>query len=155
MKRITIFTICLLVAFISVKAQSLNPLNYSGKMYITSIEVLTTPRYVSYEEHAILTTEMNIPILQETSIYYDFEKNTKTQEGIDYKIKVTSIKKYTDKNGGWVVVIYIDNPNTGDKEELVWSEFGTPYIQQITKVDRGVNICRCYLSTVNPNRFPF
>lgn len=155
MKRITILILCLFVAFISVAAQSLNPLNYSGKMYITSIDVLTTPRYVSYEDHAILTTEMSIPVLQETSISFNFEKNIKTQEGKDYKINVTSVKKYTDKNGGWVVVIYIDNPNTGDKEELVWSEFGAPYVQQITKVESGVNICRCYLSTDNPNRFPF
>ena len=36
--------------------------------------------------------------------------------------------------------------NEGDKSELVWPEFGKPYIQQITKTDDGVQIARLILS---------
>ena len=39
----------------SAKNPKLNPLNYSGKMYVSAMEVLTTPRYISYEDHAILS----------------------------------------------------------------------------------------------------
>lgn len=55
-------------------AQSTNPLNYSGKMYVTTIDVLSSPRYVSFEDHAILSTEMTLPVTEVTKILFDFEK---------------------------------------------------------------------------------
>ena len=60
------FTIlCAAIAMImtaSAQNPKLNPLNYSGKMYVSAMEVLTTPRYVSYEDHAILSSEMSVPV---------------------------------------------------------------------------------------------
>ena len=74
MKRIiTIlsFALCGVIAF----AQSANPLNYSGRMFVSSYEVLSTPRYVSYEDHAIISTDMGIPMVEVTKVIFDFEKN--------------------------------------------------------------------------------
>lgn len=51
--RILVFIIALLASF-AAAAQSTNPLNYSGRMYVEAIEIIATPRYVSYEDHAIL-----------------------------------------------------------------------------------------------------
>ena len=52
MKQITIILMVAL-ATITAAAQSTNPLNYSGRMYIEAIEICVTPRYISYEDHAI------------------------------------------------------------------------------------------------------
>lgn len=166
MKKIIITILSLIIISVSTIAQSLNPLNYSGKMYPTSFEILSTPRYISYEDHAILSTEMTIPVFasMEARFVFDFEKCTisysakesvdKNPDNKEYKIKVTSVKKYSDKNKGWVVVIYIDNLASGNKEELVWSEFGIPYIQEITIVDDSVKIARMYLSD-KPSQLSF
>lgn len=54
--RILVFTIALLASF-AAAAQSTNPLNYSGRMYVEAIEIIATPRYVSYEDHAILSQQ--------------------------------------------------------------------------------------------------
>ena len=62
------------------------------------------------------------------------------------KIKVNGCKKY-DIDRGWVVVVYVDLVNEGDKAELVWPEFGKPFFQQITKTDEGVKIARMVLSS--------
>ena len=40
----------------------------------------------------------------------------------------------------------MDLVNEGNKAELVWPEFGKPYIQQITPNDEGVKIARIVLS---------
>ena len=61
-------------------------------------------------------------------------------------IKVNATKKY-DTDHGWVVVIYTDLVDEGDKAELVWPEFGKPCFQQITKSDNGVNIARMVLTS--------
>jgi hypothetical protein len=60
-------------------------------------------------------------------------------------VKVNSTKKY-NTDTGWVVVIYMDMPDEGDKAELVWPEFEKPYFQQITKGPGEVGICRMILS---------
>ena len=62
------------------------------------------------------------------------------------KIKVNGCKKY-DTDRGWVVVVYVDLVNEGDKAELVWPEFGKPFFQQITKTDESVKIARMVLSS--------
>ncbi len=145
MKR-TILIAMLALAGILGYAQSTNPLNYSGRMYVEAIEIIQTPRYVSYEDHAILSQQMRIPSVQITKCEMDFEKGTVTVDNKEMRIKVNATKKY-DTDRGWVVVIYTDLVDEGDKAELVWPEFGKPYFQQITKVDNGVNIARMVLTS--------
>lgn len=144
MKR-TILFVMLAIAGIQGYAQSTNPLNYSGRMYVEAIEIIQTPRYVSYEEHAILSQQMRIPSVQITKCEMDFEKGTVTVDNKEMRIKVNATKKY-DTDLGWVVVIYTDMVDEGDKAELVWPEFGKPYFQQITQTDDGVKIARMVLS---------
>lgn len=145
MKR-TILIAMLALAGILGYAQSTNPLNYSGRMYVEAIEIIQTPRYVSYEDHAILSQQMRIPSVQITKCEMDFEKGTVTVDNKEMRIKVNATKKY-DTDRGWVVVIYTELVDEGDKAELVWPEFGKPYFQQITKVDNGVNIARMVLTS--------
>ena len=145
MKR-TILIAMLALAGILGYAQSTNPLNYSGRMYVEAIEIIQTPRYVSYEDHAILSQQMRIPSVQITKCEMDFEKGTVTVDNKEMRIKVNATKKY-DTDHGWVVVIYTELVDEGDKAELVWPEFGKPYFQQITKVDNGVNIARMVLTS--------
>lgn len=145
MKR-TILIVMLALAGILGYAQSTNPLNYSGRMYVEAIEIIATPRYVSYEDHAILSQQMRIPSVEITKIDMDFEKGIVIAKEIEMKIKVNGCKKY-DTDRGWVVVVYVDLVNEGDKAELVWPEFGKPYFQQITKADNGVNIARMVLTS--------
>ena len=145
MKR-TILIVMLALAGILGYAQSTNPLNYSGRMYVEAIEIIATPRYVSYEDHAILSQQMRIPSVEITKIDMDFEKGIVNAKEIEMKIKVNGCKKY-DTDRGWVVVVYVDLVNEGDKAELVWPEFGKPFFQQITTIDDGVKIARMILSS--------
>ena len=144
MKR-TILIVMLALAGILGYAQSTNPLNYSGRMYVEAIEIIATPRYVSYEDHAILSQQMRIPSVEITKIDMDFEKGIVIAKEIEMKIKVNGCKKY-DTDRGWVVVVYVDLVNEGDKAELVWPEYGKPFFQQITKAEDGVKIARMVLS---------
>ena len=141
----TILIVMLALAGILGYAQSTNPLNYSGRMYVEAIEVYTTPRYVSYEDHAIVSMQMRIPSVEITKMDMDFEKGIVTVKEIEMKIKVNGCKKY-EADYGWKVVVYVDLVSEGDKAELVWPEFGKPYFQQITKTDDGVKIARMILS---------
>ena len=145
MKKSIITIILALVSCIAATAQSTNPLNYSGRMYVEAIEIYATPRYISYEDHAIVSQQMRIPSVEITKIDMDFEKGTVTVKDSEMKIKVNATKKY-NTDLGWVVVIYADMVNEGDKAELVWPEFGKPYFQQITQTDDGVKIARMVLS---------
>lgn len=144
MKKSLLIIIALLASF-AVAAQSTNPLNYSGRMYVEAIEIYATPRYISYEDHAIVSQQMRIPSVEITKIDMGFEKGTVTVKDSEMKIKVNATKKY-NTDLGWVVVIYADMVNEGDKAELVWPEFGKPYFQQITQTDDGVKIARMVLS---------
>ena len=144
MKHI-ILTAVLAIACTLGHAQSTNPLNYGGKMYVESIDVISTPRYVSYEDHAILSKDMSIPSMEIQKCIIDFENNTVTVGETVMKIKVNATKKYSEHEH-WVVVIYMDLVNEGDKAELVWPEFGKPYFQQISKADSGIKIARMILS---------
>lgn len=146
MKKSIITIILALVSCIAATAQSTNPLNYSGRMYVEAIEIIQTPRYVSYEDHAILSQQMRIPSVQITKCEMDFEKGTVTVDNKEMRIKVNATNKY-DTDRGWVVVLYTDMVDEGDKAELVWPEFGKPYFQQITKADEGVNIVRLVLTS--------
>ncbi len=135
MKHITLIFVLALATIIA-SAQSTNPLNYSGRMYVEAIEIIATPRYVSYEDHAILSQQMRIPSVEITKIDMDFEKGIVIAKEIEMKIKVNGCKKY-DTDRGWVVVVYVDLVDEGDKAELVWPEFGKPFFQQITKTADG------------------
>ena len=145
MKRTFLIVMLALVGILGY-AQSTNPLNYSGRMYVEAIEIYATPRYISYEDHAIVSQQMRIPSVQITTCEMDFEKGTVTVDNKEMCIKVNATKKY-DTDRGWVVVIYTDLVDEGDKAELVWPEFGKPYFQQITKADNGVNIARMVLTS--------
>ena len=145
MKKIITTIILVLASFVVAAAQSTNPLNYSGRMYVEAIEIYATPRYISYEDHAIVSQQMRIPSVEITKIDMDFEKGTITVKDTEMKIKVNNCKRY-EADHGWTVVVYVDLVNEGDKGELVWPEFGKPYFQQITKTDDGVKIARMILS---------
>ena len=145
MKRIILIMVPLLYVVTSF-AQSTNPLNYSGKMFISSIEVLSTPRYISYEEHAIMNRDMTIPVTEVTKVVFDFERNIINLNDKDHDVKVTALKKY-ETDDGWLVVLYIDFIGEADKYELVWRESGVPFLQEITKTEEGVKILRMNLST--------
>ncbi len=144
MKHI-IITAALVFASILGYAQSTNPLNYSGRMYVEAIEIYTTPRYVSYEDHAIVSQQMRIPSVRISKCEMDFKNGTVIVDQTTMKVKVNATKKY-NTNYGWVVVIYMDLVNEGNKAELVWPEYGKPYMQQITPNDDGVKIARMVLS---------
>lgn len=146
MKKILISLLAVLIGTAAF-SQSTNPLNYSGKMYVSSIEVVTTPRYVSFEDHAILSSEMTIPVIEITKVLFDFENNIINLNNEDHKIKITGTKKYTMTDGSWNVVIFISFLDETDKYELVWREYGSPYLQEITKTDEGVKICKMNLSS--------
>lgn len=145
MKKIIITITLVLASFVFAAAQSTNPLNYSGRMYVEAIEIYATPRYISYEDHAIVSRQMRIPSVEITKMDMDFEKGTVTVKDTVMKIKVNGCKKY-EADHGWKVVLYMDLVNEGDKAELVWPEFGKPYFQQITKTEDGVKIARMVLS---------
>ena len=55
MKKIILTITLMLASFVFAAAQSTNPLNYSGRMYVEAIEIYATPRYISYEDHAIVS----------------------------------------------------------------------------------------------------
>ena len=145
MKKNLLIAIALLASFVAA-AQSTNPLNYSGRMYVEAIEIIQTPRYISYEDHAILSQQMRIPSTQIMKFELDFEKGVVKVDNKEMRVKVNDTKKYNTDHG-WVVVIYTDLVDEGDKGELVWPEFGKPYFQQITKADSGVNIARMVLTS--------
>ena len=144
MKKYLLIIITLL-ATSAAAAQSTNPLNYSGRMYVEAIEMIATPRYVSYEDHAILSQQMRIPSTKIMKCDMDYEKGVISIDDNTWDVKVTATKKYEDDNS-WTVVIYMDMLENGDKLELVWNQFGKPYLQQITKTSEGVNIARMVLS---------
>ena len=146
--RFSVISLLLILLTYSADAQSTNPLNYSGKMYIEAIEIYSTPRYVSYEDHAILSREMRIPCTKIAKCELDFSKGviTTTTDKVQVdKVKVTGTKKYST-DFGWVVVVYMNMVNEGDKAELVWSQYGKPYLQQITQKSGRVDIVRMVLS---------
>ena len=115
-------------------------------MYVEAIEIIQTPRYISYEDHAILSQQMRIPSTQIMKCELDFEKGVVIVDNKEMRVKVNGTKKY-NTDFGWVVVIYTDLGDEGDKGELVWPECGKPYFQQITKADSGVIIARMVLTS--------
>lgn len=145
MKKVITTLAVVLTAAVVATAQSTNPLHYSGRMYVEAIEIHATPRYVSFEDHAIVSQQTRIPSVQISKCDMDFEKGMITIDEKTMEVKVNTVKKY-DTERGWVVVLYMDMIHEGDKAELVWLESGKPFFQQITKSDEGVMIARMILS---------
>lgn len=140
--------ICAAIAMLmtaSAQNPQLDSLNYSGKMYISAVEMLTTPRYVSYEDHAILSSEMTVPVVQVTVAQFDFEKKIVVIDGKEAKIGRTYVKEYSSDYCS-TFVIYMEPACGGDRMELVWPENGNPYLLQITPGDSDVAICKMKLS---------
>lgn len=140
--------ICAAIAMLmtaSAQNPHLNPLNYSGKMYISAVEMLTTPRYKSYEDHAILSSEITVPVVEVTIAQFDFEKNIVDIDGNEVKIGKAYVKEYPSDYDS-TFVIYIEPSGMGDSMELVWPENGDPYLLQITPNEQGVAICKMKLS---------
>lgn len=138
----------LLPILLSAQNPQLNPLNYSGKMYISSMEVITTPRYVSYGDHALLNTELTVPMVKVSSIEFDFKNNTITFL-IDpqRQIKVENVVAKLHTEGlVEVVVISMENSENASTMELVWSPFDAPYLLEIAQGDDEVNIVKYQLS---------
>ena len=107
MKKSIITIILAQASVIIAAAQSTNPLNYSGRMYVEAIEIIATPRYVSYEDHAILSQQMCIPSVEITKCDMDFEKGTVTVKGREMKMKVNACKKYDTDMVGWSSSMWI------------------------------------------------
>ena len=147
MKR-TVITRLLAALSAAAFAQSTNPLNYSGKMFVSSYEVLSTPRYVSYEDHGILTSDMTIPVTEVTTLVSDFENGTLRSGGKEYQIRVTDTKRYTLTDDSWAVVLFIETLDGAAIFEYVWREYGNPYLDTITReTDGSTKIVRMNLSS--------
>ena len=146
MKKV-ILGIFLCVTSVALWAQNpkLNPLNYSGLMYIASIDALTTPRYVSYEDHAILSTEISVPAVEVMKVNLDFKNNIITLSDKQTRIKNVRVKEYIDDYSR-IYVIYMDCIENTDKFELVWPDGKSPYLLQITPSEDKVDICKMKLS---------
>lgn len=146
MKRI-ISILSLVTVGVMTLAQSTNPLNYSGRMFVSSYEVLSTPCYVSYEDHGILSSDLTIPVTEVTTLLSDFENGSIKSGGTEYKIKVTNTKKYTLTDGTWVVVLYLQTLDGSTRFEYIWREYGHAYLDTINKQDDGTfKIIRMNLS---------
>lgn len=144
-KRLLTLAMCLLP--LSLFAQSTNPLNYSGKLFVSSYDIISTQRYVSFDDHAILNKEMNVPVIEIKKMVFDFENNVITSEdGTEHKIKVLQTKRYDMTDETWNVVISIDFLEDDKLYEFVWRQYGNPYFLVISKTDEGISGCRINLS---------
>lgn len=141
--------LCLLSLYMALSSWSqtpkLNPLNYSGRMYISSVDAISTPRYVSYEDHAILSTELSVPVVEVSKIEFDFKNNVILIQDKSTAITNVRIKEHTDEYSR-IIVIYMDLVDSTDKMELVWPDDESPYLLQITPDDDKVAICKMKLS---------
>lgn len=138
MKRFFINLMMMVFVPISLLAQDpkVNPLNYSGKMYVSSMEIISTPRYVSYGDHAILSTELSVPTVEETPVVMDFVNNMITLPTSKIQVKNVEAKTYYE---GLVetVVISMRNVENNNLVELVWPELGSPYFMECGQDEDG------------------
>ena len=114
-------------------------------MYISSVDAISTPRYVSYEDHAILSTELSVPVVEVSKIEFDFKNNVILIQDKSTAITNVRIKEHTDEYSR-IIVIYMDLVDSTDKMELVWPDDDSPYLLQITPDDDKVAICKMKLS---------
>lgn len=138
MKRFFINLMMMVFVPISLLAQDpkVNPLNYSGKMYLSSMEMISTPRYVSYGDHAILSTELSVPTVEETPVVMDFVNNMITFPTAKIQVKNVEAKTYYEGLVETVVISMRDVENN-NLVELVWPELGSPYLLMIGQGEDG------------------
>ena len=139
MKRFFIHLMMMVLVPTSLLAQDpkVNPLNYSGKMYVSSMEIISTPRYVSYGDHAILSTELSVPPVEETPVMMDFVNNMITLHPTT-KIQVKNVEAKTYYEGlVETVVISMRNVENNSLVELVWPELGSPYLMMSGQGEDG------------------
>ena len=136
MKRFFINLLMMVVAQTSLLAQNpkVNPLNYSGKMYLSSIEIISTPRYVSYGDHAILSTNYSVPIIEAFPVIMDFENNIITLKDAEIEVENVEVKTYYE---GLVETVVISMRANELLIELVWPELGSPYLMMIAQGEDG------------------
>ena len=138
MKRFFINLMMMVLVPTSLLAQDpkVNPLNYSGKMYVSSTEIISTPRYVSYGDHAILSTELSVPTVEESPVVMDFVNNMITIPTGKIQVKNVEAKTYYE---GLVetVVISMRNVENNSLVELVWPELGSPYLMMSGQGEDG------------------
>ena len=95
MKKVILgILLCAISVALWAQNPKLNPLNYSGRMYISSIDALTAPRYISYEDHAILSTEISVPAVEVMKVDFDFKNNIITLSDKHNRIKNVRVKEY-------------------------------------------------------------
>lgn len=154
MKRTILLFVMGILLPISLFSQNpkLNPLNYSGKMYVSSVEVISTPRYISYGDHALLSTEFSVPTIEATPIEFDFNNNIITlppnkeqEQGDKTQVKNVAAKIYSEGYSE-TVVISMQEVNAPTKLELVWSEITNPYLLVIQPEEGKVTIMKFNLS---------
>lgn len=149
MKRFFINLMMMVFVPISLLAQDpkLNPLNYSGKMYVSSMEIISTPRYVSYGDHAILSTELSVPAVEETPVVMDFVNNMITFPPTS-TIQVKNVEAKTYYEGlVETVVISMRDVENNNLVELVWPELGSPYLMMSGQgEDGGVSVVKFNLA---------
>lgn len=154
MKRTILLFVVGILLPISLFSQNpkLNPLNYSGKMYVSSVALISTPRYVSYGDHALLSTDFSLPSVDAMPIEFDFKNNvitlppTKGQEQGE-KLQIKNVVAKTYKEGySETIVISMQEVNDPTKLELVWSETTNPYLLVIMQEEDNVSIMKYTLS---------
>ncbi|MBQ5679142.1 MAG: hypothetical protein IIV44_04365 [Rikenellaceae bacterium] len=154
MKRTILLFVMGILLPISLFSQNpkLNPLNYSGKMYVSSVALISTPRYVSYGDHALLSTDFSLPSVDAMPIEFDFKNNvitlppTKGQEQGE-KLQIKNVVAKTYKEGySETIVISMQEVNDPTKLELVWSETTNPYLLVIMQEEDNVSIMKYTLS---------
>ena len=138
MKRFFINLMMMVLVPTSLLAQDpkVNPLNYSGKMYVSSMEIISTPRYVSYGDHAILSTELSVPTVEESPVVMDFVNNMITIPTGKIQVKNVEAKTYYEGLEE-TVVISMRNVENNSLVELVWPELGSPYLMMSGQGEDG------------------
>jgi len=158
MKRLLCISAMLLIVTM-VPAQSLlttNPKNYSGKMYVKGMDILSTPRYISFSDHAIISKSMPVPVVKLITVTFNFEKNIFIMDTDTVHFTFDGIQKYKDSLEDHVVLSFHSNKKEADKDryELVWPEFNSPYLLEITKGEDGFELCKMILSHDKPELSP-
>lgn len=136
---------CCMVISLWSQNPKLNPLNYSGRMYVSLLETITTPRYESYEDHAILTTELSVPPIEVIKVEFDFKNNSITLDDKQLSIESLTIKE-VEEDYSTTIVISMDIVDRSYKSELVWPEYGSPYLLEIHQNEDNVSIVKMNLS---------
>lgn len=147
-KLMKVFLLALVFVALNVNAQppSMNPLNYSGKMYLTAVEGFETPRYVSFDDHALLSSKGRVPTVEVTPVSIDFDKKTLTMLDKVRRFKNVRIREHILIDGE-AIVIYADDVKDATKYEFVFHNYDDPYFQIIKPLaEGGMAIERCHLS---------